>query len=63
MIQPLKEGILAIHGITDMVRSRTTETNGRWNILTDETNFHQVLQFIRCNLPFWLERMTFQWDL
>jgi hypothetical protein len=50
MMQSLDECFWMIHGVTDVVRSYTTETNRRWNILTDKKNFHQVLQFI----SFWL---------
>jgi hypothetical protein len=56
MMNVLAEGLLSIHGVSDVVRSTKTDTIGRWNILTDEENFHHVLKFIHCNLPLWLER-------
>ncbi len=56
MMREMDEDILSIPGISDVVRSNRTEQIGRWNILTDEKHFHDVLKFIRGNLKFWMER-------
>jgi hypothetical protein len=59
MMQDLEDKFLTIEGIGDIARCNQTETIGRWNILTNEDNFHDVLKTIKQNLQSWLDE-TFQ---
>jgi hypothetical protein len=59
MMQDLEDKFLTIEGIGNIVRCYQTETIGRWNILTNEENFYQVLKEIKQNLQPWLND-TFQ---
>ena len=55
MMQDLEDKFLTVEGIGDIVRCPQTETIGRWNILTNEENFHQVFKYIKQHLQSWLD--------
>jgi hypothetical protein len=55
MMQELEDKFLTVEGIGDIVRCDHTITIGRWNILTNEDNFHQVFKHIKKNLQSWLD--------
>ncbi len=57
MMQELGEKIHGIEGIFDVIPAKSTEINGRWNIITDSHHFYATLKLVRTNLLPWIETL------
>jgi hypothetical protein len=57
MMQQLEAKILTVEGISDVLRSTTTEALGRWNIITYEDIFYSALKNIKHHLPTWISEL------
>jgi hypothetical protein len=57
MMKELAETLSVLDGVFDVIPAKTTDKDGRWNIITDSNHFYTTLKVIRDNLPKWIRTL------